>query len=280
MKCTTKIVLGIIAAIFALSILFIIYAAIVFDGKEKEYGVPTLSDESLYTIPQGELKTSQLESFNVVCLEPASVVKGEGRNIVGALILRSQETDTNRAEMIVGDGLLRYIHTKNVGDTLKISLDCAAIYEAYENEKDARHRVLNSGDITLSITNPEIEIISRIKDFGIIADGLAAKYVKMSTNRGDVKVASGKIAHLNAESVYGYLSVNKSSIDTLTLDLDNLSGWNVANSRIDVENLTGSRYHSIRQSKTESNTVNWIPKNKSAELNIAIPNDTVRIIFP
>ncbi len=59
-------------------------------------------------------------------------------------------------------------------------------------------------------------------------------------------------------------------VDTLDLDLDNLSSWSVQESRVKVENLRGSEENSeVNYSpETGSEVLNWLPKTEKASIQL------------
>lgn len=278
MKCTTKIVLGIIVAIFTLSIIFIIYAAIWYNGDERNY-FPEYYGTLSYQIPQGDVTTYDLDSFQVLRFETVSGDGYSGRMLKGELIVRSQISETDKNQLVVPSAISRYINMEAVGDILKIRVDREAILELYKDSIDKKYESLTGLDMSLYLSDRNVKIMNTIPYINVFVDSLNADMVDMLVESGKIKVKSSKITHLRTQAHrYGSFLLQQSEIDTLTLDLDNINGWTITDSRIEVENLTGSGYHNVQQSKRESKVFNWIPKNKDAKLNMSV-SDTLQVVF-
>lgn len=277
MKFTTKIVIGVIATIFALSILFIVYAAIEFNRVDDCDSYSNRRYErAFYTIPQSDMQTVDLSPFRVIYLEDDH---SKDIRVEGTLNLHSSEEGKNENKLTIAKNMLPYIKHTVVGDTLKIKVNKSAIQDFCKDKQAGNTMGIRGLNINIISAGSEIRIANNLSYFTLTARNVNARRVGISNNDSNVDIGSCKIGQLNILNG-GDLTISKCRIDTLDLDLDYVRGWNIVHSKVDVENLTGSNHHSIRQSKTESNTVNWTPKNKSAELNITVPNDTVRIIFP
>jgi len=278
MKSTTKIVLGILIVVFSLSIIFIAYVASRYDSNYPDHGKVVN-----HQIPQGNMEAPDLPPFKVACLtvDPdASVQKWNW--VGGTIFLKPSGTGDKGNKLSFSENISSFVSYNVEGDTLIIKLKHGDIYNAYRGSEGSGYIFVHGVDINLAIDS-DIEVISNIPQFGVTAEDIAVNEATISANNAEIKVLSSKIGVLNIVNPQNgskqHALIERSEIGTYNLDLDNLYGWRVSESKIGVENLTGGGQHDIQQSKQESTVVNWIPKSKDASLKVQLFGDTVSIKF-
>lgn len=284
MKCTTKIVLGIIGFVFAFSVIGIIYIAITFDREAlRSWRYNDYSARS-FEIPQEDMKSFDLSSFKVLSfkVDENAPVDGDKR-VEGNIVLAPAKSKGDKNQLTFTNNISPYVNYEIVGDTLNIRLKHGDICKAYADSIGDWGSYVRGVTLTLSINNPEIQIISEIPRFGVIANDIDVNKLSVVANECSIVIQESKIGELSA-SIYreggsGSVFLAKNTINTFNLDLDNVNNWGVKECQIGTENLTGSGNHNTQQSKSEAKIVNWIPKHKDAIMNVSLRGDTTQIKF-
>ncbi len=286
MRCTTKIVLGIIGFVFAFSIIVIMYAAITFDREAIRSWQNDRHSTRFrsYDIPQEDMKSFDLSSFGVVVvkIDENAPVNGEKR-VEGNIVLAPAKSKGDKNQLAFTNNISPYVNYEMAGDTLNIRLKHGDIYKAYADSIGEWDSFVRGVTLTLSINNTNIQIISEIPRFGVVANEMEMDKLSVLANECSIVIQESKIGELSASIFKGGRSgsvyLGKNTINTFNLDLDNVNNWGVKECQIGTENLTGSGNHNTQQSKSEAKIVNWIPKHKDATMNMSLKGDTTRIEF-
>lgn len=281
MRLTTKIVLGIIAAIFIFSIVWFFFLSLTHgrggDGDERVV-LNNAQVRKMIKLDSGQAGKTILP-YNAISLQLDRELTEEniryGHIITGQLNIKPAINEADKGKLEFSEQLVPFLDYKVEDGSLKISFKIKELYDHFlKGEKTHRSGIFGVDmtlyvDSSITINNKVPGLESFIRD------------LKMQ----DLRVDSW--TKINIEnSVFNTLSITsgfhlkKCKVDTLNVDLDQAAGWTVENCDIEVENLTGGGNHSVYQTKGESRKVNWYPKHREARLNVELKGDTTNIVFP
>lgn len=272
MKTTTKIVLGIILSIFILAIGFIVGFSFT-DRKYHRY------NKYLVEISQENRKNIQVDAYKtiVLAMEPEQhdfcLYFGGELNLLPA-------NDNGANNLSFPEELDGFFTADIVNDTLFIKIQTDKLCAKFDSIKHIElHRSITG--IVFEATTNQIDVINGA--FGINTNVKDVKTDKIKiTTISDIYIENCKTDVLEPimKIDHKIIKLKDSQVKKLNIDLDNMSQWSVENCEIEEENLTGSRRHESHFSKSEAKIMNWLPKNKDAQLSVTLSGDTTRIVFP
>jgi hypothetical protein len=271
MKLTTKILLYIILSIFFISIAIIIGFS--FSGKQDF----SFSVQHHIKIPETGMAIIEVEPYTVVVIdkklsdsEMNFVVSQQENNWLN---VSPASNSAEENQLLLPEGFRNFISVATVNDTLTVTLNADSLLEVYNRE--VKHYAFLS-DFNLVLHPSKVDIINRLYHLPIEVSDFETDIMKIKNN-GNIFI-KGCNVQIFEPIVSGELEISDSKINSLNLDLDHIHAWDFANSEIETLNFTGgSNISRAILSKGDVKKVNWLPKNKSAKLQIEIPGDTTQI---
>lgn len=256
MRQTTKIILGITGGIVALSLLFIIG----FSFTDRKY----YSDYREYRkeISQENPVEIKIENFKTVCLNFDSSPLEKSIYMNGILSIRPLSKEDSKQKLVIPEELAEYIKTSVTNDTLFILFDPNKPIEV--KNAPIHSRILDGVNIYLN--TQEVDIVNNLR-IGVNVQGVKTDYIKIRSN---ITTIDSCEAVQVTPTGYGNLKITNCSIHDLNIDLDEIGNWNVENSDILAENLSGENTYRLKISKDKIRALNWYPKNKDAKLHLEI----------
>ena len=275
MRLTTKIISGFIMSIFFISLTFIIGFSFT-DRKDQKH-----SNSNVIYIPQDNLASIELGSFKTIVIDE---IQFESKKYYFGLsdncnIFFEPPMENNNTDMLFIPAALKdFISIATTDDTLTIKLDLIELGNKYKNNE---YRFHSFSGINMYFKTSKLDVINYTQVIPVNIKNIEADSIKIASN-ANIRIDSCKALFTDPLLTTGYrnLNVTNSEIKRINLDLDKIYNWNIENCNIEEEYITGSGKHHITQTRKESTTINWIPKNENAELNIKIPGDTTKIIIP
>jgi len=284
MKLITKITLCIILSIFALALLFII----VFSFSDMKDVSP--QNRNLLIIPDDKgTVEKECGQFKKVVFEADqtdeewyfskvyTTVKDEhgvkySHETFNRLTLVADEHEAG--VLTVPAAINDFITTEVIDETLYVRLKTAEMIKSLGNPKMQIVRV-SGFDLTLKLQN--LHIVNNLSGVQTIVQGIVTDTIDVCS-KSEVALYNCT-ADIFVRSEVNNLKVNRCSLGVLNVDLDKTHSWTVEDSKIGIENLTGSGKHSVHQSKSECQTVNWFPKSRKASLQVQLYGDTAQIKY-
>ena len=281
MRPTTKIIFGVIASIFILSLSFIIG----FSFSERRHYTGHYHTANRISIPQENPIGVNLDPHRVIVIEEDYTgVRFEDENKPGtarinmylesgclSVIHKTSEMDD---KLYFPEALIGCIATKMNDDTLTIQLKYSELLGKYD-KGDSLNYISFSG-IDLDLHTSIVNIVNRVPRCIVKVNTVETDSIQIDS-RGEVLIESCKANFIY--TLFSKLTVKNCVVKTILLDLDHRGSWKIEKSDIEFQNFTGSGQHNITQYRNESSTINWYPKNAKAELNIKVPGDTTQIVF-
>ena len=274
MRTTTKIVIGIILSIFVLFIGLII--GLSFIGKKIEPQPNPTFSENMRSIRVNSYKTIQLD------LEP---MQQEVCNVFlsGKLSLVPMNGDNESDNFSFPEESSDFFTVNSVNDTLFIKINQEKLHAKFGVTGNRKYPVSVSG-LVFELKTNHVDVINNIDNIGIEIKDIKTDKIRIKSEGGvfieNCKADAVEPQMINDSGFRDFLLKN-SQVKKLNIDLDYMSNWRVENCEIEEENLTGSRddhHNQLQNSKVK--TINWFPKNSDARLNINLPGNTTRIVFP
>ena len=282
MRLTTKIILGIILSILIVSLLFIIGFSF---SERGNYDNPYSHEIS---IPQDNPVGINVEPYRVIVLEEdkAGIVLEEKVNGIMHIFLSYSKnnsltlnsiTSGEENKLFIPEALYDLIAAKTDNDTLTIQIKTDELRKKYG--KDGKKYMSLSG-INFCLYTSNVDVINHLNNFSTQVSNIETDSIKIVSN-GNILIESCKSVVIEPVShkSNSTLTVQNSVAKTIHLDLDIIRNWYIEECNIEVQNITGSGKHNIRQYRKETGKINWYPKNENAELNITIPGDTMQIVL-
>ena len=276
MRLTTKIVAGIILSIFVISIAFIISLSFT-DWKKHSYSNYTVNNVEL---PQDNITGIELASFKTIIINEVPY-DSQGRKfqvISNSNIYFDPLPEKDNPDMLfVPESIKEYAAINTSADTLTIMLDINGLVDRYKPDNSNRNNILG---INLRFSVSNIDIINQMQDLTINLKNIEIDNM-MINSHGDILIDSCKAQLLIPfiHNSYKSFHMTNSIVKRVNLDMDQMPNWRAENCKIEEENMTGSGTFTTTRDRKEAGNINWIPKNKDAELNIKIQGDTAQIII-
>ena len=272
MRLTTKIIGGIILSVFIISLTFII--SLSFTDRKNfsrlNFNVIELPQDNKIGIELPPFKTIVIEE--VIYDKPALNYSVSGNcNIYFEPTTEAHNTDM----LFVPEALKDFVSIHSSDNVLTIKLDISASIVKYKNNESSYNAV--SG-VNLFFNISRIDIINKTNVLPVTINNIETDSMTIHS-KGDINIVDCKALlidpHLDVS--YRKLSIKNSDVKRVNLDLDNIRNWNIENCNIEEQYITGSKKFYITQHKNEAGTINWIPKEKDAELNIKIQGEPAKI---
>jgi hypothetical protein len=270
MKLTTKIILGLLITFFVGSLAFIIG----FSRSERRFYRG--SGPQSITFPQDSIATVETGKFRVVRIEDDDFDNFymNGDNCSFRLIPSTAVAEKNPYIQIPAS-IKDAIDVSNYGDTLTITVKMIDLAQKFGIQGQRPPHIFAGLNITLMAE--KVDVINNFPELPIIVDGCIADSIII--RKSDVARINNCKAKIVDNGNIGNLYIDNSRIEVLNVDLDIIYNWQVHDSEIGVENLTGSGHHRVIQRKTEAKIVNWVPKSENARLDVELFADTVAVRF-
>ena len=271
MKLTTKIVLGIIISIFLLSIGFIIGLSFIDTGEYSGVSLPSISQENIISVEVAPYQTIRIDE---------ELMQGEHDfSFGGTILIKPITNEGEKNKLFLPEELLRFTDIASSNDTLIIRLK---MDEQYLSDQKTNRRTLYAlGGANFFIHPSTVDVICNLSGIKVDIRNMETERIKINTS-GEVTIDSCQ-ANLIEPSMNRWwaFSLKNSRVRELTVDLDQIGRLGlIENCDIEVKNLTGSGNHRTDLSKSEAKTMNWIPKNKDAQLVVTLHGDTAKVMFP
>jgi len=277
MRLTTKIIIGLIVSIFLLSFCVIIGISFInTDNYERRSNVYTSK------ISQENLVALDIDiPFQTIFMDEVQNRLIEKRPNLSVSIRYSPVTNPeDQNQLFLPEELLKFVDTESSNDTLFIRVKMDAIYDQYAENSKGNYIFIDG--FNFFVYAKEVDVVSNLERIKVDVRNLITDKIRIQI-RGSIEIDSCKANRLEPY-LNGYrrsFLLKNSSVNELKIDLDQIgSSWKVENCEIEVENLTGSGKHSVVQPKSEAKIMNWLPKNKDAQLTVTLYGDTARIEFP
>ena len=285
MRLSTKIIIGIILSIFLLSLLHIIS----FSFTDRKHYQKIFLDRSI-KIPQMDKTGINIESYRVITVASKRSDNEGGFYIYftneenGLFIQPAASTDEENS-LFIPKALYDCISTKSNNDTLTLTINLDEVRDKYgtidEANAKSNHSLSSSIPVSgfnLYLHTSNINVINQLNGVQTLISNIVAESIKISS-KGDVTIDSCKANVIEPYSKRK-LNVSNSFAKVLILDLDEINNWKIDNCDIEARNYTGGRpNHSITITGDESEKINWLPKNKEAELNLKFKGSAAKINF-
>ncbi|SBV97940.1 hypothetical protein [uncultured Dysgonomonas sp.] len=277
MRLTTKIVLGIIAAVFLSAIGYICYLSLSYDG-EKKTGL----------ILKEETAGIDISGQKVIEIYADTIPMKDGRGnkdryyviFDGHINIQPVTNEGEKGKLEIPEQLKEYLEISTLHDKTILRVKTAELLaDHYKNEipYPAAIRGLN---ITV-YADSCVDIRSRVDGLRANVQGLKAGSINIDILRGDLNIENCE-ADIITPIIrdWGSFVMKNSKTKVFNADLDYLQNWRIEQCDIDTENLTGSGNHNIILPASECRVMNWNPKNEKASLNVSLGSDTARVVFP
>ena len=271
MRLTTKIVLGIFLSIFLLILGFII----IFSFTDKvNYGN---SGTHELTISQESIVSRDVAPYKTILLETEWEDEYNAQPC-GTIYVRPITIPSEENKLILSEELAEFTDIVSLNDTLIIRLKMKELNDRYSISEYIYTKI---DGVDFYVHTNAVDIKTDLSGIDIDIRGIKTDKIKINASgKLNIEDCQANIIEPYMEGYRRAFSLKNSQIKELKMDLDIMDSWIVENSDIEVENLTGSKTHSVQLSKNEAKVVNWIPKNEDAKLNVTLLGDTARIVFP
>lgn len=253
MKCTTKILIGILLS----GVVVVIIGSILLFTVGK-------SDDSLRF--DGKALQVNVTPFRVVNV----LVEGEGQMKKDLILING---DLTLSPVVAGQHTLSYpeslehflsVETKN--DTLNLMFKMSGLHLPAKHEKETL-LYLELSQIMLTADSSLAAVRSEARRFTINLMNLKSDSIALSASYLNVDSCNFRsLSVVNTRQ----LKLNNSRIQSVYLDLDGMGDWNVTGCQLENEYLTGSDNHRNNLQKGECSHMYWKPKNENAELQVTL----------
>lgn len=275
MRLTTKIILGIIGGIFAISLLFIIGFSFTERGRFK----PLSFDTPPIEYPLGGATNIEIDAFKVVCINYEQPDADNRSYVPATLTIEPIPEGESEQKLMVSEKMKDYMEVYTVNDTLMITLGLDRLlkeFQASDTVKILRQMTVLSGAL-LHLQTQFVDVVNNASSVDVKIANIKADLIKI--NSMNIRIDSCEATSVSPFGK-GSFMIRNSTVHSLNVDLDNIGSWTVENCNIQEENLTGSNQHSVLISKKEAKALNWLPKNKDARLHTEIQGgESVKLIF-
>jgi|GEM_PF-6072365 len=277
MRLTTKIVLGIIAAVFLTATGYICYLSLSYDG-EKKTGV-ILTDETVSIDISGQ-KIIEIYADTIS-------IKNDGKDkdkhyiiFDGLINIQPAAKEEDKGKIYIPEQLKEYLEISALHDKTILRVKTAELLTDHYKNKIPDPAAIRGINFTI-YADSCVDIRSRIGGLRANIQGLKAESINIDIMRGDLNIENCE-ADIITPTVrgWGHFVMKNSRTKVFNADLDYLQNWRIEQCDIDTENLTGSGNHDVEVPATECRVMNWNPKNEKASLNVSLGSDTARVIFP
>ena len=270
MRLTTKIILGVIISVFLLSFSAIIYISFQSEGD---------SNDNILSISQENITSVDIEPYKTILIDEE--IKEERRNFfpAGMLYVKPVINEEEMNKLFLPEELLRYTDITSSNDTLIIRLKIDELYKKYITAPNRIGMYMLHG-VNFFIHPHTVDVICNIGGIKVDIRNIKTDIIHTNTN-GGITIDSCQVNLIEPNmNKRGRLLLTNSQVKELNIDLDNVGNtWQIVNCDIEVENLTGGGQHRVTLPKSEAKIMNWLPKNKSAQLTVTLQGDTARVVF-
>lgn len=285
MRLTTKIVLGIIATIFLISIISIVCFSINYEKliAEEELNTEDIKMTSI-DIPPYKFIMLNMESNDDFIYYPGTLD-------IHPLMDENEKKKWpfpnagEKDKLIVTEVLKPNIRQVLSGDTLKLFLKPTD--KMLRGAKDRRMYHLDSEVNMLLFTDSDINIINNIQFISVNIKDITANSIRVGSH-GKTWLQNCTVNTFNpaiddkSESflMIRNLSIDNSKIDVLNCRFVEDNELNINNSKIETGNLYGYTNNKIIIPSNTFKKINHVKKSDERALNVEILSDTVQFIFP
>ena len=287
MRLTTKIITGIILSIFLLSLLHIIG----YSFTDRKNYKPSFSHSRSIQIPQTDMTGIPVESYRVITIE-AEQSDTDNRfwsyfaNDENGLYIHPATTSDEENKLFIPESLHKFITVQTSRDTLKIKINLDEVREKYEKIDDATVKLRPSmrvgipvSGVNLYLHTTKVNVINRLNSVQTRISNMETDSIQIYAS-GEINIDSCKANFIEPNS-NRKITVAKSVVKAINIDLDRVSNWNVEpDCDVDVMYYTsGKSSNSILLHSDSRGKIVLQPKNKSAEFNVKIKGNAAQINF-
>lgn len=162
------------------------------------------------------------------------------------------------------EGLKRYLTVVTRNDTLNLIFKLSA-QNLSDAQKNRNWMSLEYSKMTLTADSSLVAVQSDVPYFTVNLKHLASDSV--SLNSAFLNVDSCHFRSISVKDTRD-LQLKNSQIQNVYLDLDNVNRWNTTGCRLENEYLTGNGDHRNNLQKGECRNMYWKPKSENAQLNV------------
>ena len=273
MRLTTKIVFGIIPSIFFISLAFIIGFS---SSDRKNHSFR--SNIYIFELPQDNMTGIELGAFETIIIDEIPY-KGSRYYIqenYGSINFDSIPEKGKPDMLFVPESLKDFVVINTSNDTLTIKLNMPELEKKYKSDD---HKETDISGMNMYLSTAKTDIINKLR-LSVNIKNIEIDSIRISSN-GSIFIDSCKTQFIEPflKAHHQTLSITNCNVKRINLDFDHIRNWNIENSNVEEQYITGGGNHHIALHRNESGKIKWIPKNDKAELNIKIPSDTTDIII-
>lgn len=284
MRLTTKIVLGIITAIFLTSIISIVCLSI---NDEKPIADEELNSENI------KMTSIDIPPYKFITLD---MENNDNIYFTGTLNFHPLMDENEKKQwpfpdagdknkLLVTEELKSNIRQVLSGDTLKLFLKPSD--DMMERKRESRMHYMDSKIDMFLFTDSEINLKNDISFISVKMNDIKTKSINVNSY-GEVRLQNCTIDTINPigkDNNESFLSIRNLYIDNSKIDILNwkLVGdneLNISNSKIEIGNFCGYTNKKIVIPPNTFKKINHVKKSDESALNIEILSDTVQFIFP
>jgi hypothetical protein len=184
--------------------------------------------------------------------------------------------------LFLPEALRDFVSTELSQDTLRIRVDARRLYRSYQTEEN-RHREYSLAGIHLRFVIPAIDVVNKVQELAVRVKDVETDRIRIDSY-GEVFLEGCKAEVITPVMRTGYkqLTLDSCMAQTMNLDLDHARHWNkMPNCTIREMNLTGSGTHQIvlPHGMQKQGMINWLPKDRKAQLDLRMQGDTTRLLI-
>lgn len=255
MKRTTYIFIGVFIAGIIIATSHLLYIKSVIEN----------ADEMNYTFSFGQQR-ERIDLSDVHTLQ----FSAEGVEPDEFYFMNSAKVDitssANENEKVISYPVSDYLKINKEDGVLKVILDLTS--ENFKNNKPGIGRGLSLENLNINIEiNKELKSIHGSKGFEVTLEQIQLDSLYLVTKSAEIKSCEIRSLVLDSDTRF---KGNTSQINDLYIDLDNIDGWDIKESKVNTLHLTGSRKYQNHLSSDQYNQLLWEPKNENAELKVTL----------
>lgn len=262
MKCTTKILIGILLSGMVVVVVgFLILST--FKGRRED-----LRFDGKHT----QMNVAPFRVVNVR-VEAGERLKKEDITIQGNLSILPSAGKQN--VLSYPENLEHYLSVVTTNDTLNLILKISE-YSLPDKLKNKERILIELPVMSLTADSTLATAYSEASGLNINVSNLKADSIHLKA--AWLKVDSCHFRSLSVNST-GRMTLKNSQVHNFYLDMDNTNRWDVTNCQIENEYLTGGGRHHNDLKRGECRNMYWKPKNKEAELRVTL-NEEASVSIP
>lgn len=256
MKCTTKILIGILLS----------GLVVVMVGTILNFTLGHRRDRWQFVGESTQVEVAPYRVVNV-WIQDEEQLKKEEIYVNGYLALLPA-VDGRRTLSYPKD-MEHYLFMETKNDTLNLIFKITA-HNLPDEYKDKERVGLSIAQMTLMADSSLVAVCSRVEGLNIQLSKLKLDSVTLRASY--LEVDSCDLRSLAVDDTW-QLRLRNSRIHNVYLDLDRVPNWSVSACQLENEYLTGSRNHYNNLQKDECRRMYWKPKSEEAELTVRLKSE-------